>query len=180
MRQRDSALTLLDTFRRFRMRFRFTLFLLAATFAVAFVATAAERERGSEVQRVYRFALQDGRCSLEAIEDVRGDFRRSRVAKIQPGMLSFRVLNSRDEVVAEEAIRAPDYVCVALDPNTSADGKPTAAQLTSRGPVVFQVRMPIVADAALMKIYRVEGTGGTARDAEPGERLLATIPLTTE
>jgi hypothetical protein len=130
-------------------------------------------------QRAFRFVLHDGRLELEAAEDVHGDFhqRRGPVAW-HPGMLCCRLVDSRQRVLAEETVHAPDRVCVVLDPNTAGpDGKPLPAVLSPKGPAVFQVRLPKVASATEMKVYRITGLRPATAGGEFAGQLLATVPL---
>lgn len=93
-------------------------------------------------------------------------------------MFYCRLLDEQGHVLAEETFAAPDHVCIVLDPNMPGpDGKPQAAQLSPDGPVTFQVRMPKVESAAMVKLYRLEGPPPAARDAEPAGKLIAAIPL---
>lgn len=130
-------------------------------------------------QRAFRFVLNQGQVALEAVEDVRGDFRRRRDAPVrQAGMFCYRLLDAGQRVLAEEIAPAPDYVCVVLDPNTpDATGRPLPVRLTPPEPIVFQVRMPKVESATQIKIYRLTGSPPAALPAEPPGRLLATIAL---
>ncbi len=94
-------------------------------------------------------------------------------------MFCCRLLDASQRVLAEETLRAPDELCVVLDPNTPGpDGKPQPAQLSPTGPITFQVRMPMAEGATQLKIYRLAGPRPEIRDAEPAGQLLATIPLT--
>jgi len=130
-------------------------------------------------QVAYRFAMNKGELALEAVEEIRGDFRRRRGEPVwQAGMLCYRLLDAAQRVLAEEIAPAPDYVCIVLDPNTpDADGQPQAVQLTPPEPIVFQARMPKVEAATHMKIYRLSGARAATAGAEPPGRLLATITL---
>jgi hypothetical protein len=159
------------------MRTRSVVLLLGVFLLIA-PALRAQTDGGPSVQRVYRFALEAGRISLEAIEDVRGDFRTRRHSdQHEAGMLRFRLLNSRNQTLAEEVILAPDYVCLVLDQNTSPDGRAIATRFTPPGPLVFQVRLPVRDDATVMKIYRAQSAARNPADAAPAEALVATIPL---
>ena len=133
-------------------------------------------EGGGAPQRAFRFVLNGDSLALEAAEDIGGEFRPRRgAAEWQPGMLCCRLLDSRQRVLAEEAVPAPDHVCVVLDPNTPGDdGAPLPARLTAKGPAVFQVRMPRLDAAAEMKVWRI--TSPRAGGAAEG-KLLATVPL---
>ena len=143
-------------------------------------AAVALRSPSVREQQAFRFVLSDGKLTLEAVEEIRGDFHPPRAAPAwEAGMFCCRLLDARQRVVAEETLPAPDHVCVVLDPNTPGpDGRPQAVEFSPRGPVVFQVRMPSLATATQLKVYRLAGSRPAMLDAEPAGQLLASIPLT--
>lgn len=124
--------------------------------------------------------LEGQKLRLEADEEITGEFHRPRGQPAwEAGMLCCRLLDAGQRLLAEETLRAPDELCVVLDPNTPGpDGKPQPAKLSPEGPVTFQVRLPKVAGATELKIYRLAGPRPELQDAEPAGQLLATIPLT--
>ena len=130
-------------------------------------------------QHVFRLHLDQGRCTLEKIDEVTGAFARERVMPWQVGMLCCRLLAGDGRIVGERTLPAPDHVCVVLDPN-DASGAPVAARLTSDGPSVFQVRFPEIAGAVRLAVYRI-GTEARPDDrAAPIGQLLASIPIPTK
>ena len=130
-------------------------------------------------QHVFRLHLDQGRCTLEKMDEVVGAFGRERVMQWQAGMLCCRLLAGDGRIVGERTMPAPDHVCVVLDPN-DASGVPVAARLTSGGPSVFQVRFPEIAGAVRLAVYRI-GTEARPTDlAAPIGQLLASIPIPTK
>ena len=114
--------------------------------------------------------------ALEATEDLRGEFRRRRgPAAWAPGMLCCRLLDAEQRVLAEETLSPPDRTCVVLDPHIAGPPQPTV--LTADGPVVFQVRLPKLAAATELKVYRLAGADRAALGAEPVGTLLGSFPL---
>ena len=130
-------------------------------------------------QRAYRLVLAGETLALEAAEDLRGEFRRRRgPAAWAPGMLCCRLLDADQRVVAQETVPPPDRTCVVLDPHvTGPAGQPQPAVLTADGPVVFQVRLPQLATATELKVYRLAGSDPAGFDQEPAGTLLAAFPL---
>jgi len=127
----------------------------------------------------WRMVLAGDRVELLGREDLQGDFheRRGRMAGL-PGMLLCRLLDARQQVLAEETLAAPDHACVVQDPQMpGAGGQPTAAAFSSTAPVVFQVRMPRVANATQLQVYRLTGPRPAAAGAEPAGKLLGSIAL---
>ncbi len=162
--------------------------LPAAPIAPTVAATAAAQVSPSSPvlaatpasgQRAYRLILDGDSLVLEAAEDLRGEFRRRRgPAAWSPGMLCCRLLDADQRVLAQETVPPPDRTCVVLDPHvTGPAGQPQPAVLTADGPVVFQVRLPQLATATELKVYRLAGTDPAAFDQEPAGTLLATFPL---
>ena len=120
-----------------------------------------------------------GRCELEAVEELRGDFRRPRALKWLPGMFCCRLLDASGGLLEETTMEAPDQVCVVLDPMVvDADGAPVPTRMTPEGPVVFQVRLPKVEGAEVLEIIRLAGTGSAGGDERPLGQLVASLSLT--
>ncbi len=130
-------------------------------------------------QRAYRLVLAGDTLALEAAEDLRGELRRRRgPAAWAPGMLCCRLLDAEQRVLAEETLPPPDRTCVVLDPHVRGSaGQPQPAVLTAEGPVVFQVRLPKLAAATELKVYRLASTDPAALGAEPVGTLLGSFPL---
>ncbi len=130
--------------------------------------------------RAYRIVMSaSGVCSLEAVEELKGDFRKPRSMKRLAGMFSCRLLDIDGRVLGESMIQAPDQVCVVLDPQvTDPAGAPLPSRLTPEGPVVFQVRLPKVEDAAALEIVRLAGSREPQGDERPLGQLVAAIDLT--
>lgn len=130
--------------------------------------------------RAYRIVLErSGQSLLEAVEELKGDFRRPRAQKWLPGMFCCRLLSADGSLLEETTMEAPDQVCVVLDPMVANEvGAPMPSRLTAEGPAVFQVRLPKVDDAAVLEIIRLAGTGESQGDARPLGQLVAAIDLT--
>lgn len=93
-------------------------------------------------------------------------------------MLCCRLIDDNDQILAQETLSAPDLDCIVLDPNMpDPEGRPTPASFRPPGPVVFQVRLPILPHARIMKIYRVTGGSRPGLRDEPVGELIATIQL---
>ena len=138
-------------------------------------ATASPAPEPTMRQHVFRLQLDQGRCTLEKVEEVTGSFGRERAVRWQAGMLCCRLLALDGRVVGERTMPAPDQVCVVLDPN-DASGAPAAARLTSDGPAVFQVRFPDISEAVRLEVYRIASEARPAA-ATPVGQLLASIPI---
>ncbi|MEI6674591.1 MAG: hypothetical protein WCO57_05390 [Verrucomicrobiota bacterium] len=127
----------------------------------------------------WRMVLAGDRVELLGREDLQGDFheRRGRMAWL-PGMLLCRLLDARQQVLAEETLAAPDHACVVQDPQmTGEGGQPMAVAFSSSAPVVFQVRLPRVANATQLQVYRLTGPRPAAAEAAPAGILLGRIAL---
>ena len=127
----------------------------------------------------FRVVLDGDTVRLLETEELQGDFhrRRGRLAWV-PGMLYCRLLDSRQQVVAEETFAAPDQACVVVTPHVAAtDGNPSAVSVAATAPVVFQVRMPSVASAAQLQVYRVTGARPADTSAEAAAKLLGNLVL---
>lgn len=124
-------------------------------------------------QTVFRLILDDGRCRLETIEKVNGDFRKRRVRRqLHPGMLSCRLISTNGAILNEQFIHAPDHVCAVL--NTNRIGKePEVLLLAGLGPQLFQVRFPESPSADQLEIHRVTATSPLREQS-----LLLTVPFT--
>jgi len=148
------------------------------TLAVA-VPVAGSRTGGDlRTARAYRLVLNGGECTLEAVEEIRGDFRRPRAMAWLAGMLCCRLLDSAGNLLAEETMQAPDYHCVVLDPLTPGqDGEPTPAVFTPSGPMTFQTRLPAIAGAARLEVIRLAGGPAASAGSRPPGRVLASIAL---
>jgi hypothetical protein len=130
-------------------------------------------------QRAYRLVLAGETLALEAAEDLRGEFRRRRgPAAWAPGMLCCRLLDAEQRVLAQETLPPPDRTCVVLDPHVAGPaGPPQPTVLTADGPVMFQVRLPKLAAATELKVYRLASADRAALGAEPVGTLLGSFPL---
>jgi len=123
-------------------------------------------------QTVFRLVLEDGKCRLDAVEKVTGDFRPRRgSADVYAGMIACRLVGANDVPLAEEMVHAPDHVCAVLDPNASADG-PRVSLLAGIGPQVFQVRFPSSFAGEKLEVYRI-----TQTVPEISRTLLLTLPI---
>jgi hypothetical protein len=140
----------------------------------------AGREGGGHFReaRAYRLVLDGASCTLEAVEEIRGSFRKPRAMARAAGMLNCRLLDAAGRLLAEETMTSPDHLCVVLDPETpDADGRPTPAKLTRPGPATFQTRLPAFAGAATLEVVRLSGAPAASPGARPPGQLLASIPL---
>ncbi len=130
--------------------------------------------------RAYRMVLDEsGRCVLETVEELTGDFRRPRAMKRLPGMFCCRLLDAAGRLLEQTTMEAPDQVCVVLDPmvlDDTGSAKPT--RMTPEGPVVFQVRLPKVEGAEVLEIIRLAGTGSATANERPLGQLVASLSLT--
>jgi len=113
-------------------------------------------------KRAYMLSLDGNRLSMESVQDIEGDFAaRRRQPEEWSGMLRCRLMDADGQTLAEEIIAAPDQLCTVLD---SHDGPPKPVKLAIPGPVIFQVRMPRVADAHQLEVFRIQGPGNLAHD----------------
>jgi hypothetical protein len=103
--------------------------------------------------------------ALVQAQDLEGDFapKRGGTTEVWTNMLHCRLLSKSNAVLAEETLPAPDPVCAVLDPRS---GPSEPVQYTSPGPVLFQVRLPQVAGAHRLEVYRI---------LEPGEPPVETL-----
>lgn len=117
-------------------------------------------------KRTYMLSLEGNRLSLESVQDIEGDFAaRRRQPQEWSGMLRCRLTDANGQTLAEEILAAPDQLCTVLD---SHDGVPKPVKLAIPGPVIFQVRLPRVADAHHLDVYRIQGPGRLAHDQRIG------------
>lgn len=118
-------------------------------------------------RRAYLLSLDSGKLTLEGRQDIDGDFGRNddRGMESWPGMLRCRLLSATGAVLAEELMRAPDQLCTVLD-----GGKPVTYR--PPGPVIFQARLPRVANAARLDVSRIAARDGAVADIPVGS-----IPL---
>ena len=143
----------------------------AAAPSVKKAAAGADDPTGNHRRRAYMLSLEKGALTLLEAQDIEGDFapRRGR-AETWTGMLRCRLMSAKNVRLAEELLPAPDYVCAVLDARSGSD-KPV--KYTAEGPVVFQVRMPRMKEAARLDIFRIVNPGSSAL-----EPLIGSIPLT--
>ena len=143
----------------------------AAAPSVKKAAAGADDPTGNHRRRAYMLSLEKGALTLLEAQDIEGDFapRRGR-AETWTGMLRCRLMSAKNVRLAEELLPAPDYVCAVLDARSGSD-KPV--KYTAEGPVVFQVRMPRMKEAARLDIFRIVNPGSSAL-----EPLVGSIPLT--
>ena len=127
-------------------------------------------------QHVFLLQLDHGRCTLENVAEVTGDFGRERVPTWEPGMLCCRLVADDGRIVGESTLPAPDYVCVVLDPNGETKA-PVATRLTSEGPATFQVRFPQLTDATRLEVSRIAAATRPADAATPVGPLIASIQI---
>ena len=138
----------------------------------------AESQPGKRT--AFRLALAGDVVKLIGTDELQGDFhrRRGRLAW-WPGMLYFRLLDAQQRVLAEETLAAPERTCVVLrsgSPEVDGDAPP-AARVSTSVPVVIQVRMPSVAGATQLQVYRLTGERPADSQAEAPTKLLATLAL---
>ena len=148
--------------------------------AVLLPAPAGRESSPPGKRTAYRLALAGDTVRLLATDELQGDFhrRRGRLAW-WPGMLYFRLLDSRQQVLAEETLAAPEPVCVVLEsalPGAADTPRPPAA-IASASPVVFQVRLPSVAGAAQLQVYRLTGVRPADANAELPAKLIGSLAL---
>ena len=154
---------------------------VAKTAEVASVRTVAGVVAPPEAgkQTALRMVLAGDTVELLARDELQGDFhqRRGRMAWL-PGMLLCRLLDGQQRVLAEETLAAPDHACVVLAPQTAGmAAMPVATRFSSPAPVVFQVRLPYVAAATQLRVYRLNGPRPADTGAEPAGKLLGSIAL---
>lgn len=117
-------------------------------------------------KRAYMLSLDGNRLSMESVQDIEGDFAaRRRQPEEWSGMLRCRLTDADGQTLAEEIIAAPDQLCTVLD---SHDGPPKPVKLAIPGPVIFQVRLPRVADAHQLEVFRIRGSGNLTHDQRLG------------
>lgn len=128
-------------------------------------------------RRAYVLSLEGDALALEGVEDVEGDFAVPRRQRAEwGGMLRCRLMAEDGKVLSEELISAPDHVCQVLDSRAAgADGKPKPVRYTAPGPVLFQLKLPRLAQARTLQISRVTGPGGPSGDQQMGTITLPTL-----
>lgn len=141
-------------------------------------ATIGEGNGAIQEMRAYRLTYDQGRVTLQTVEDIRGDFRpRRRPPSRQAGMICCQLLDSFKTVIGEETLPVPGQSCVVLDPNSPASGgEPQAVAYSPPGPHIFQLRLPKHMDATELRITLL------AQDTDPAPaslsgQVLAAIPL---
>jgi hypothetical protein len=108
-------------------------------------------------QLVLRLVLDGKTCSLEAVEEVTGDFRSRRdTPEAHAGMIVSRLVSAAGNILAEEFTHPPDHVCTVLDPNP--DGILRPVTLAGVGPQVFQVRFPVELRTEQLEVHRITQT----------------------
>ncbi|MBX3735529.1 MAG: hypothetical protein KF715_02475 [Candidatus Didemnitutus sp.] len=136
-------------------------------------------ERKREL-RAYRIAVRGGGLVLDGVEPVFGDFHHRRGAlPWMAGLWCVRLLDANQRVLAEDTAKAPDEVCVVLDPQRrDGSGNPRAAQFAGAGEeAMLQVRLPSLPEAKWLKVYSLSSAERADWNTEPAGRLLATFPL---
>lgn len=131
-------------------------------------ATAVSGADPAKFRRAYLLALDGGQLKLENTQDIEGDFasrRRARKEEEWAGMLRCRLVSAEGKVLAEEVIPAPDQLCTVLD---ASAGVPKPVSYVVPGPVVFQLRLPRVPDAARLEVARITDSGALRRDQPVG------------
>lgn len=128
-------------------------------------------------RRAYMLSLEGETLALEGVEDVEGDFAVPRRQRAEwGGMLRCRLMTQDGKVLSEELISAPDHVCQVLDSRAAgADGLPKPVRYTAPGPVLFQLKLPRLAQARTLQISRVTGPGGPSGDQQMGTITLPTL-----
>lgn len=118
--------------------------------------------------RVYRLLADGERFSLEAVDEVQGDFRQPRAQPSGSGVLSCRLVSDTSGLLASTLVAAPVTQCNVLDPVTGG-----AVTYVRPAPSVMQIRLPRVEGADRLEIH---ADASTTEPAGPS-RLLASIPL---
>ncbi len=118
--------------------------------------------------RVYRLLADGGQFSLQAVDEVQGDFRQPRAQPSGSGVLSCRLVSGKSGLLASTLVAAPVNFCNVLDPVTGG-----AVTYVRPAPQVMQIRLPVVEGADRLEIH------GDVSATEPDgfSRLLASIPL---
>lgn len=128
--------------------------------------------------KAYRFLLDGEACELEAVDDLVGEFREPRVLLANAGMFYARLLGEGGEVLAETTMHPPDRQCVVRAP-LGGDGEMVPMAMTVEGPVVFQVRLPVVEGAAKLELVRLDGGELPDDGSRPLGDLVAVVDLET-
>jgi hypothetical protein len=127
-------------------------------------ASAEARPRA----RVYRLLADGGQFTLEAVDEVQGDFRQPRAKASGSGVLSCRLVSDQTGLLASTEVAAPLEHCRVLDPAAAG-----AVDYLRPAPQVMQVRLPVVEGADRLEIHGTAQGPGSAVTS----RLLASIPL---
>ncbi|MES2468382.1 MAG: hypothetical protein V4675_13835 [Verrucomicrobiota bacterium] len=118
--------------------------------------------------RVYRLLADGEQFSLQAVDEVQGDFRQPRAQPAGSGVLSCRLVSDKSGLLASTLVAAPVIHCNVLDPVTGG-----AVTYVRPAPQVMQIRLPRVEGADRLEIH---ADASTTEPASPS-RLLASIPL---
>jgi len=128
--------------------------------------------------KAYRFLLDGEDCELEAVDDLVGEFREPRTLLANAGMFYVRLLGEGGDVLAETTMHPPDRQCVVRAP-LGGDGEMVPMAMTVEGPVVFQVRLPVVEGAVKMELVRLIGGQLPEDGSRPLGDLVAVVDLET-
>lgn len=118
--------------------------------------------------RVYRLLADGEQFSLQAVDEVQGDFRQPRAQPSGSGVLSCRLVSDKSGLLASTLVAAPVTQCNVLDPVT---GGPVT--YVRPAPSVMQIRLPMVEGADRLEIH----TDASSSEPASPSRLLASIPL---
>ena len=129
---------------------------------------AGSTAEGLPRARVYRLLADGEQFSLQAVDEVQGDFRQPRAQPSGSGVLSCRLVSDKSGLLASTLVAAPVTQCNVLDPVTGG-----AVTYVRPAPQVMQIRLPMVEGADRLEIH---ADASTTEPASPS-RLLASIPL---
>ncbi len=118
--------------------------------------------------RVYRLLADGEQFSLQAVDEVQGDFRQPRAQPSGSEVLSCRLVSDKSGVLASTLVAAPVNFCNVLDPVTGG-----AVTYVRPAPQVMQIRLPRVEGADRLEIH----ADASASEPASPSRLLASIPL---
>ena len=118
--------------------------------------------------RVYRLLADGEQFSLQAVDEVQGDFRQPRAQPSGSGVLSCRLVSDKSGLLASTLVAAPVNFCNVLDPVTGG-----AVTYVRPAPQVMQIRLPRVEGADRLEIH----ADASATEPASPSRLLASIPL---
>ena len=128
----------------------------------------------------FELVLDGDSVKLLRTDELQGDFHRRRGQLAWwPGMLYFRLLDTQQRVVAEETMAAPERTCAVIAAATpgTAPTPPPAAMASAHVPGVLQVRLPSVASATQLQVYRITGERPADTNAELPAKLLETLTI---